>query len=66
MAAIDDVAGAERQPTTTQAVCRECGEKLECIEYIVCCTGTVFHICPACERKAQEEDPRRPERRTDG
>ena len=61
MATIDDVAGAERQPNTTTAVCWECGEKVECIEYIVCCTGTVFHICPACEQKAHEQPPAPPQ-----
>lgn len=28
--------------------CWECEKILECIEFIVCCTGTRFHYCESC------------------
>lgn len=45
----EDAAPAERQTGTRQAICWECGQERECFEYTVCCTGTIFHICPTCE-----------------
>lgn len=47
---------AEMQSEMRVATCWECGQELECFEYIVCCTGTVFHVCPICREKAQEAD----------
>ena len=47
---------AARQPGETEAICWECGEKTTCFEYIVCCTGTVFHLCPACETRVQAKE----------
>lgn len=49
---LSELLPAERQPTIMEAVCWECGERTMCAEYVVCCTGTMFHICPACEAKA--------------
>jgi hypothetical protein len=46
---------AERQETVVDAVCWECGERKECYEYIVCCTGTLFHLCAACEERVQAD-----------
>jgi len=45
----------QRQPEMVVSKCWECGEEKECIEYIVCCTGTKFYTCPECEKKIQEE-----------
>ena len=45
----------QRQPAMVVSKCWECGEEKECIEYIVCCTGTKFYICPECEKNIQEE-----------
>ena len=45
----------QRQPAMVVSKCWECGEEKKCIEYIVCCTGTKFYICPECEKKIQEE-----------
>lgn len=50
---------AVRSAAMCKAVCWECGQDLECFEYIVCCTGTLFHICPACE--AAQKEPAGPE-----
>lgn len=47
---------AERQPTMRVGVCWECGAEILCHEYVVCCTGTVFHICPACEEKVRADE----------
>lgn len=33
------------------AKCWECEQILECTEYVVCCTGTMFHYCDKCLRK---------------
>lgn len=50
-------AGAQRQSDErTDAVCWECGENTPCYEYVVCCTGTLFHLCPACEERIQNGD----------
>ena len=45
----------QRQPEMVVSKCWECGEEKECIEYIVCCTGTKLYICPECEKNIQEE-----------
>ena len=45
----------QRQPEMVVSRCWECGEEKECIEYIVCCTGTKLYICPECEKNIQEE-----------
>jgi len=45
----------QRQPEMVVSKCWECGKEKECIEYIVCCTGTKFYTCPECEKKIQEE-----------
>lgn len=47
---------AERQPTLRTAVCWECGEEKRCSEFVVCCTGTVFHVCAECEANLEEAD----------
>lgn len=54
MDTFEGAAGAKRQPNMKVGTCWECGEELLCTEYIVCCTGTVFHICPKCEQKVNE------------
>ena len=56
MDSLENAQPAERQNTTTEATCWECGKKTMCIEYIVCCTGTLFHICPDCEEVVQHGD----------
>lgn len=33
------------------AKCWECLQTLECTEYVVCCTGTMFHYCDECLKK---------------
>ena len=55
MSAFEDTNPAERQPEVVEAVCWECGERKECHEYVVCCTGTLFHLCDACEEKVREK-----------
>ena len=45
----------QRQPEMVVSKCWECGSEKECIEYIVCCTGTKFYTCPECEKKIQED-----------
>lgn len=30
------------------AICWECGREMPCHEHIICCTGTMFHVCPDC------------------
>ena len=52
----EQASNAARQEGLKKAVCWECGQDLECIEYVVCCTGTMFHICPACEEKVNARD----------
>lgn len=47
---------AEKSTRMQTAVCWQCGEELLCFEYVVCCTGTLFHICPQCEEKMQAEN----------
>ena len=47
---------AERQGESKTAICWECGENKDCHEYIVCCTGTIFHVCPACEAKVKDDE----------
>lgn len=44
---------AQQQSEMRMAVCWECGKTLECFEYIVCCTGTIFHVCPDCQEKVE-------------
>lgn len=56
MEAFEHASPAEKSPNMIKAVCWQCGEELMCNEYVVCCTGTLFHICPACEEKANEEE----------
>lgn len=56
MDSCSDTAAAEKSPNMTEGVCWECGKHLLCNEYIVCCTGTIFHICPECEAKVNERD----------
>ncbi len=51
-----EVSELTRLPTMVKSVCWECGEDKDCIEYTVCCTGTLFHICPDCEKKVQARD----------
>lgn len=46
----------QQQPQRVVSKCWECGEEKECIEYIVCCTGTKFYTCPECQKKIEEED----------
>ncbi len=48
---------AERQEQLVDAVCWECGAKAICAEFIVCCTGTLFHVCAACEAKVDADVP---------
>lgn len=52
----ENSAPAQKSPNMQKAVCWECGRELMCHEYIVCCTGTMFHICPECEEKTNAED----------
>lgn len=56
MDSFESAAPAQKQTTMRQAVCWDCGLETECFEYVVCCTGTLFHLCPACEAKGDEED----------
>ncbi|MFO0944443.1 MAG: hypothetical protein U1D30_00625 [Planctomycetota bacterium] len=56
MDTFENASPAEKQPNMRQGTCWECGEELLCNEYVVCCTGTVFHVCPDCENKVQEKD----------
>lgn len=56
MDTLESAAGATKNGNQVNAVCWECGEMTTCIEYIVCCTGTLFHICPACEAKVNDGD----------
>lgn len=51
-----DPALSVRNGERVEATCWECGEQASCIEYIVCCTGTMFHVCPDCLEKL-ETDP---------
>ena len=44
-----------RQPELVEAVCWECGATGKCFEYIVCCTGTTFHVCEACEDRVRAD-----------
>lgn len=32
------------------AKCWECGSEKTCREFVVCCTGTMFHYCDECLR----------------
>jgi hypothetical protein len=52
----DGAVKAEPSGTMVTAVCWECGQELLCREYVVCCTGTVFHICPDCEARLDSND----------
>jgi hypothetical protein len=45
-----------RGPEMVEAVCWECGDRRTCFEYVVCCTGTTFHVCQACEDRVRAED----------
>lgn len=45
---------AERQGSVAVGVCWECGREVLCQEYVVCCTGTIFHICPDCEARVNQ------------
>ena len=56
MDTFEEAAPAVRSAQMTEAVCWECGRRLFCHEYIVCCTGTLFHICPECEEKTNSQD----------
>lgn len=56
MDTLEGASPAERQATMTMAVCWECGAERSCHEYIVCCTGTVFHVCPECEDRIDARD----------
>ncbi len=56
MKTIDEANEAERQPGIIRAVCWECGNETDCYEYIVCCSGKLYHICPECESKL-DDDP---------
>lgn len=56
MDTFEGAVGAERQPNQKVGTCWECGKELLCTEYIVCCTGTVFHICPECEAKVHGDE----------
>jgi hypothetical protein len=44
--------------TTVYAVCWECGAERLCVEYVVCCTGTMFHVCPECLAKLENQEKR--------
>jgi hypothetical protein len=37
-----------------EAVCWECGNRKLCREIVVCCTGTVVHICTECDQKLRD------------
>lgn len=56
MTAFEHAAPAEKSGQMVEAVCWECGAKVLCNEFIVCCTGTMFHICPDCEAKVEHSD----------
>ena len=56
MDTLESAAPPSRQPDKVEAVCWECGERRTCFEYVVCCTGTTFHVCDDCERKIQDRD----------
>ena len=53
---VDSAAPPERQPELVEAVCWECGAHRPCFEYVVCCTGTTFHVCQACEEQVRSRD----------
>lgn len=55
MDTLENASPAEKQPNMRVGTCWECGEVLPCHEYVVCCTGTVFHVCPACENKVNDK-----------
>lgn len=60
MDTFEEATPALKCETMTDAVCWECGNRLVCHEYVVCCTGTLFHICPDCEAKVRGEESRVP------
>ena len=55
MDTFEEATPAAKSGMMGEAVCWECGEKRQCYEYVVCCTGTLFHICPECEEKTNEK-----------
>ncbi|QDU60802.1 hypothetical protein Pan216_16540 [Planctomycetes bacterium Pan216] len=56
MDTLEGASPAQPSGRTENAVCWECGERLVCNEYVVCCTGTLFHVCPECEAKLNGSD----------
>lgn len=53
---VESANAAVKSPGLASAICWECGENRECYEYVVCCTGTLFHICPICEDRVNRRD----------
>jgi hypothetical protein len=53
---LESVAPSERQAQLVEATCWECGKRFQCFEYVVCCTGTTFHVCEACEERLRGRD----------
>jgi len=44
----DNASPPQESEDKVVAKCWECLKTLECTEYIVCCTGTMFHYCEKC------------------
>jgi hypothetical protein len=53
---VDVVPQAVRQPNMGMGICWECGEERLCYEFVVCCAGTIFRLCPECEAKDDLEE----------
>ncbi|MGL4465664.1 MAG: hypothetical protein ACRDD1_04485 [Planctomycetia bacterium] len=56
MDTFEEASPAQKSAGLHDAVCWECGENKLCYEYVVCCTGTMFHVCPDCEESKMEEE----------